>query len=34
VVGDIRHSSLTVEPVSEIYGHFFQDPSSARDATW
>jgi putative ABC transport system permease protein len=32
VVGDIRHSSLSVEPVAEIYGHFFQDPSSARDA--
>ena len=32
VVGDIRHSALTVEPVPEIYGHFFQDPSSARDA--
>ena len=32
VIGDIRHSALTVEPVPEIYGHFFQDPSSARDA--
>jgi predicted permease len=32
VIGDIRHSALHVEPVAEIYGHFFQDPSSARDA--
>ena len=32
VIGDIRHSALTVEPVPEIYGSFFQDPASARDA--
>ena len=32
VIGDIRHSALTVEPVPEIYRSFFQDPASARDA--
>jgi len=32
VVGDVRHQSLTVEPVPEIYAHFFQRPSRARDA--
>jgi putative ABC transport system permease protein len=32
VIGDIRHSALAVDPIAEIYGHFFQDPSSARDA--
>jgi putative ABC transport system permease protein len=32
VVGDVRHQSLSVEPVPEIYAHFFQRPSRARDA--
>ena len=32
VIGNVRHSSLTVEPVPEIYAHFFQRPSRARDA--
>jgi putative ABC transport system permease protein len=32
VIGDVRHQSLTVEPVPEIYAHFFQRPSRARDA--
>jgi len=32
VVGNLRHGSLTVEPVPEIYAHFFQRPSRARNA--
>jgi predicted permease len=32
IVGDVRHHSLRVEPVAEIYAHFFQRPSRARDA--
>lgn len=32
IVGNIRHQSLKVEPVPEIYAHFFQRPSRARDA--
>ena len=32
VIGNVRHESLTIEPVPEIYAHFFQRPSRARDA--
>jgi putative ABC transport system permease protein len=32
VVGNVRQSSLTGEPVPEIYAHFFQRPSRARNA--
>jgi predicted permease len=31
IIGDVRHESLTVEPVPEIYAHFFQRPSRARN---
>ena len=32
VIGNVRHHLLTVEPVPEIYAHFFQRPSRARNA--
>ncbi len=32
IVGNLRHGSLAVEPVPEIYAHFFQRPSRARNA--
>jgi putative ABC transport system permease protein len=32
VIGNLRHNSLKVEPVPEIYAHFFQRPARARDA--
>jgi putative ABC transport system permease protein len=32
VVGNVRHSSIAVEPVPEIYANFFQRPARARNA--
>lgn len=32
IVGNVRHQSLKIEPVPEIYAHFLQRPSRARDA--
>jgi putative ABC transport system permease protein len=31
VVGNVRHSSIAVEPVPEIYANFFQRPARARN---